>query len=206
LLRRRDTQVGVMRVDWPEWRRIYPNFVRSPLLSLLAADGASVQPASDSFDSNRVPSAEELLNTSPDERKRLVVEYLGERVSRVLGLTKSELDVQRPLRTMGIDSLMAVEAKNRIEVDLRVIIPLVSILEGPTILQLADLVIDRLAQNLKSSVPVPREQGPNGHLSRNSLPDIIDSENASRLLDDIGELSDGDVDRLLGMLLTNEER
>ena len=49
----------------------------------------------------------------------------------MLGLSASKLDVQQPLSNLGLDSLMAVELKNRIAVDLGVNVPMVTFLRDP---------------------------------------------------------------------------
>ena len=54
------------------------------------------------------------LAAEPAARHRLLRSYLSEQVARVLGLSASRLDVEQPLSNLGLDSLMAVELKNRI--------------------------------------------------------------------------------------------
>ena len=56
--------------------------------------------------------------------------YLSEQVARALGLSPSKLDLQQPLSDLGLDSLMAVELKNRIALDLKVNVPVVKFLQG----------------------------------------------------------------------------
>ena len=63
----------------------------------------------------------------------------------MLGLATSKLDLEQPLNRMGIDSLMAVELKNRIEADLAVEIPVLKFLEGASLSQLASFLRDRLS-------------------------------------------------------------
>ena len=64
---------------------------------------------------------------------QLLRAYLSEQVSRVLGFSASRLDVEQPISNLGLDSLMAVELKNRIAVDLGVNVPMVKFLQGPSV-------------------------------------------------------------------------
>ena len=63
--------------------------------------------------------------------------YVTEQVARVLGLSPSQLDIQQPLTNLGLDSLMAVELKNRISADLGVNVPMVKFLQGFSVAQAA---------------------------------------------------------------------
>ena len=86
----------------------------------------------------------DLLAAEPAERRQLLQSYLSEQVARVLGLSPSKLDLQQPLSNLGLDSLMAVELKNRIAVDLRVNVPMVKFLQGFSVDQAATQVLDQL--------------------------------------------------------------
>ncbi|RCJ21837.1 hypothetical protein A6770_04165 [Nostoc minutum NIES-26] len=93
------------------------------------------------FDS---PKRENLLEmTSPDQKRHLEI-YLQQLVVRVLRLGISQLDIQQPLSTIGLDSLMAVELKNSIETDLGVVLSMTSFLQGDSIAQIANQVLEQL--------------------------------------------------------------
>ena len=59
-----------------------------------------------------------------------------------------KIDVEQPLNLLGVDSLMAVELINRIESDLAVDVPVLKVIEGASLRQLASFLVDRL-------VPIP---------------------------------------------------
>ena len=76
----------------------------------------------------------------PDDWQPILEGQLREQAARVLRLAATALDVEQPLNNVGIDSLMAIELKNRIEADLGVTVPMVKFLEGPSVRDLAGYV------------------------------------------------------------------
>src|SRR5208283_2064684 len=98
---------------------------------------------------------EALFAAEPAQRPQLLRSYLSEQVARVLGLSASKLDVEQPLSNLGLDSLMAVELKNRIAVDLGVNVPMVRFLEGPSVAQAAAQVLDQLTAEVSASSAPP---------------------------------------------------
>ena len=53
------------------------------------------------------------------------------------GLAPDRLDPTMPLSSFGFDSLMAVQLKNRIEVDLYAVLPMIEFLQGPSVDELS---------------------------------------------------------------------
>jgi acyl transferase domain-containing protein/acyl carrier protein len=153
LLRDRSAQVAALPIDWSESSQFHPAISASPLLSLVAHDRpgeGSKGPASNGC--ARLTRAQ-LLAAEPAERQRLLELHLLAQVVNALGISASGLDVHQPLDALGIDSLMAVELKNQIEVDLGVVVPLRELLEGPTVAHFATLLLDQLAGS-QTSIPL----------------------------------------------------
>jgi acyl carrier protein len=135
-------QVCVVPVNWSEWRELHRAAADAPLL----ADLAGEEPAGEEATArDGAPAGAAMLAAPPAERQRLVEAHLQREVARVLGLPVSKLDVNQPLSTLGIDSLMAVELKNRIESDLHVAVPLIKVIQGPSVAELAALLLGQLA-------------------------------------------------------------
>jgi acyl carrier protein len=71
----------------------------------------------------------------------MMEETLRQHAATVLRISASRIDLEQPLITMGIDSLMAVELKSRIERELEVTIPLLQLIKGPSLSELARSLI-----------------------------------------------------------------
>ncbi len=81
-----------------------------------------------------------------DDRDRLI-EFFRGRVADVLGLSLDKVDPDRPLMTLGLDSLTAMELKVEIETGLGAVLPLSMLMEGSGIRELADRVSEHLHES-----------------------------------------------------------
>jgi acyl transferase domain-containing protein/acyl carrier protein len=191
LLGQSAAQVVAVPVNWTQYREFVPAGNGSPLLSELAREEAEVPRPAGRTSVRR----DALLAAEPAERRQLLQSYLSEQVARVLGLSPSKLDVQQPLSQLGLDSLMAVELKNRIAVDLKVNVPVVKFLQGFSVDQAVAQVLDQMTTEaanpttpLAPAIAQPAEQ-----------------QNAERILADLDQLSDEKVDSLLTDMLAEEK-
>jgi myxalamid-type polyketide synthase MxaB len=134
-----------------------------------------------------------ILDAAPAERAQLLQSYVTEQVARVLGLSPSQLDIQQPLTNLGLDSLMAVELKNRISADLGVNVPMVKFLQGFSVAQAASQLLEQLTADVNNPSairPMAREHE-NDHSDKT-------------LLANIDELSDEQVNSMLADMLTKD--
>jgi acyl carrier protein len=106
-------------------------------------------------------SAAAVLAAPAAERHRLLEDHLRHRVAGVLRMPPTQLDVNRPLSTLGIDSLMAVELKNKVESELQVSVPLVQVVQGPTVAELATLLLG-LMEGREPEARAPTERAGRG--------------------------------------------
>jgi epothilone polyketide synthase D len=80
--------------------------------------------------------------TVPDD----IESYLRDRVAQVLGVSPKRLSAKRPLNKQGLDSLMAVEVRGRVQRDLGVLLPITKMLGGQTLAELATEIAAKLGR------------------------------------------------------------
>jgi NAD(P)-dependent dehydrogenase (short-subunit alcohol dehydrogenase family) len=172
-----DAQVAVLPVDWQRWGELYPAFTAAPFFEELFRHRTAA-PAPASSDSG---PAHAVLTAGEAQRLPRLREYLTTVVAGILGFAPDDLADDLPINRLGLDSLTAVELKNRIAAELRVTLPTVRFLQGPSVTELAQ----EIAPHLERSQP-------NG--------ESAEPETAG-LLGRVDELSDAEVDAALLRLL-----
>jgi acyl transferase domain-containing protein/NADPH:quinone reductase-like Zn-dependent oxidoreductase len=123
-------QLAIADVDWAKWEN------PPRLLSGLArrAPAATPQTATDGI-------LERLQKAPASNRRKVLLEYLREEALDVLGLGKSHfIDERQPLIRMGLDSLMAVEFRNRLVVALKRPLTATLLFDYPNLGRLADFL------------------------------------------------------------------
>jgi acyl transferase domain-containing protein len=176
LMGENDAQAAVLPVNWERWAELYPAYTSSPLLSELLTKGVRTE--------SRVTGASAgaaVFNAPASERPQALIEYLAETLGSILGFSAGDVDSSIPISALGLDSLTAVELKNRIASDLRVSLPTVRFLQGPALAELAAEIEPQLAQETVVAAQLQDDK---------------------ELLRRVDELSDAEVDAALADLLT----
>lgn len=88
-----------------------------------------------------------LLSAAPAERAELLTSMVRGELSRVANVPAEEIQVDQPLTSLGIDSLMALELKNNLESKLAITLPMGKLLAGPTVATLAEAAAAELGDD-----------------------------------------------------------
>ncbi len=148
------SQAIVARINWPNLATLFNSRGFSHFIQDIDISRHSEQDLDDSEldgglsnQNDSLPTVLQDLQTIPFENRwEYVIRYLKGCVAISLGLTSgSLLNVEQPLRELGLDSLVSVELRNRILKDLQIDIPLDQIVAGPSTEQLADSLLRQLA-------------------------------------------------------------
>jgi hypothetical protein len=181
-----EAQIAILPVDWGALmaRRSMAGRLPSLLRGLKPSTGAMARAAAPT------PAGDGLLArleaAPPARRRQVLAEHIAGRVVRVLGLDPSHtIDPLRPLKEMGIDSLMAVELRNGLKADLRLDggLPATLVFDHPT--------VDAIAAYLTEVVLTPSASEPEDASVSAEVPE------AESMLNRLEQLSDDEVDRLL---------
>jgi acyl transferase domain-containing protein/acyl carrier protein len=132
-------QVAVLPVNWRRWRELYPAFTASRFLEGVVPAEATARTGAGGSPSLRAA----ILDAPAPERVGRLREYLLARVAEVLRLDVTGLDPGEPIGTLGLDSLMALELRSRVEADTGISVPMVRLLQGPSVDALATELADR---------------------------------------------------------------
>jgi NADPH:quinone reductase-like Zn-dependent oxidoreductase/malonyl CoA-acyl carrier protein transacylase/SAM-dependent methyltransferase/acyl carrier protein/NADP-dependent 3-hydroxy acid dehydrogenase YdfG len=192
--------VSIVRMDWSRAKELGLPSLGAPRFQEL------VDRAKNSSRQEGAGARRALLAVLPEKRKPILLGILKERVGAVLGAAPDKIDVDTPLTSVGVDSLMAVELRNWVESELRVSLPIVELMEGPTVNRLADLLLEQFSKG---------EQGTSEPLCENSKAEESPSVPTTPVFEQtsldesvvtmVAELSDAEVDAMLSSLVESSE-
>jgi len=189
-------QIGVIPIDWKLVQQFSPEVAALPLFSRVAVTEEQ-QPVVEDDGRQRL-SRDVLLSAELSEREQLLVDYLRETASRILGLRQTVLDPRRPLNAMGLDSLMAIELKNAIQTNLGIALPVSVLVSGPSIAELVAQLLELLDEQTQDG------SASNGlNFGHDVTPNSLGAEEAEQLLASLDELSSEQVDHLLAEMLND---
>ncbi|NER24035.1 MAG: type I polyketide synthase [Symploca sp. SIO1C2] len=177
LLAQEATQVGILPVNWSKFFRQFPGGVNIPLLKAFASPLEQSQSGKSEF-------MQTLEATPVHELRELLMTHVRSQIARVLGLTAPEqIEPRQALIDLGIDSLMAVELKNRLESSLGDSIPSTVLFDYPTL----EALVDYLGEDVLS---YEFSRSSDSELQKKSKdPELISAE--------LEKLSESDAEALL---------
>ncbi len=139
-------QLAIMAFDPDAYRRSLPGRELPVLIRRRGTDGGG-PPA-------RPALAETLRSAPAAARGELLLDHVRGQVAAVLRLDDpEELDVARGFFTLGMDSLMAVELKNRLQTALGLPLPSTVVFDRPSIAQLAGFLARELGSAPSAVAP-----------------------------------------------------
>ena len=141
ILKNSISQMIITAVHWPDLLAPYPDD-RIPPIYRNFADQKRRAAGSSASGGSITP---EMLNSlSADEQMEKMNGYLQGKIAKVLGVPVSKLEIDKPLNSMGLDSLMAIELKNSVETGLGTNLAISTLLKGPSIVDLSREMIAQI--------------------------------------------------------------
>ncbi len=181
---------AVIPIDWDRFRQYCAAQGRwLPLVKNMVSAGA----ARAAIAAGGQDIAASLRAAPPEQHARLIAAHIGSIAARLLGVdSAASLDAHQPLSAVGLDSLMAVELRNRLQADFGVSFPIDRLLTDASV---ATLAFEVGTARQATHQAAPAAEGP---------VERIDSETAELLLSQVDELSGEEVNRLLEKLLAEK--
>jgi acyl carrier protein len=151
LMSQKAVQAGVVPIDWDQVARVDPLLSSAPfvedIIGVSSESNLSVDYVAELLKS--------LNNKTSEEQKCIILESLRDIVAGVIFIQPEEIDADKTLNTLGMDSLMALEIRNRIRLRTGVSVSIADILgkakntEGLAMSILAELKVKLLIQKEK---------------------------------------------------------
>ncbi|MEU4343918.1 type I polyketide synthase [Nocardia sp. NPDC023852] len=130
------SQVAAANLDLRQWLAFYPASAGASLFGELRDDGR---------ESDRRPSApwfaDRLRAATPAERPSLIDALVTEQLGQILHLDAALIDRKAPLAATGVDSLMALELRNRLESALGIRLSATLLYAAPTVRALTEQLL-----------------------------------------------------------------
>jgi acyl carrier protein len=164
-------QLSVMSLNLRQWLQFYPRASASRLFERLVD-----APPNDVSQSAGFRARLEALD--PPQRRTAVQALARSEVAHVIGRNPASIATSTPFSALGVDSLMALETRNRLESATGLTLPATLLWTYPD--------VDRLASHLARELGVPLGETPR---SVTAAP--------SDLVERIRDLSDAEVERML---------
>ena len=129
-------QLGVLIVDWPKYLERFGGAVAPLYNELRAGSGRADDRAA--VATSAIARFDSAL---PAERRNLLFEHICDETAAVLGFGQgSEVDPEQGLFDLGMDSLTAVELKNRLQTTLGVPLPSTLLFDHPNVRKLMEYI------------------------------------------------------------------
>ncbi len=167
-IRTESTNLAVMDVRWDRLLAKLPSPGTSLLKKFRSDDVSS--------EVHRSPSSRDqelckrLEAAAPRSRVRELEQIIAEELGAVMGIDPESFDVDQPLGSLGLDSLMAMELRSHLESKLGVEIPAASLFDNPTIMSLARVTAELFGKGLGGDNETLEARSLEAHKSESSEP------------------------------------
>ncbi|MCY1057570.1 non-ribosomal peptide synthetase/type I polyketide synthase [Nannocystis sp. SCPEA4] len=129
-------QLGAVLLDAPRWLAEVPLAARFERLADLVAEGRAAVPTV------HLPGLSASLTDAPRaEQPALAERFVREQVGQVLRLPPERIDPRRPLQDHGVDSVMGLELRNRLQAALGQPLPATLIWTWPTVERIGEQLV-----------------------------------------------------------------
>ncbi|MCC6456105.1 MAG: SDR family NAD(P)-dependent oxidoreductase [Caldilineaceae bacterium] len=189
LLGQEVAQMGAMPLALERWFASMATAAQSPFFSELQPEklAAAAAPHQESL-RNRL-----LALPAGRQRRVLFEDYMREQVAQVLQLAPSRVRFNAPFKALGMDSLMTLELRNRLEAGLGLTLSATLIFNYPTI----ESLMHYLAQKMGVALESANDHGPaqNGAAQGHPLEDGREQDQPTQSIED--DLTQAEVEALL---------
>jgi acyl carrier protein len=191
LLNQPERQFAVMRFELAQWQEFNPKAATSNFFAELRAVSIDVAAKS-------VPPGEQSSNALRDllametgsRRNSIIEEHVKEHLSKIVKIPPNRIDVDKPLKYLGLDSLMGLELRNSLQARLGVPLPATMVFNYPTTALLSQYLAEKIAPPQDDSDLAQVSDAPA------AFPGTLEAnEHIDEILSEIESLSEQEVHR-----------
>ena len=178
-----DTAVAALAMDWKRFSAAGPQRSRFDRLAIRQGPKAVAAPEAQGQLLARIEES------PPAERRNVLAAFLRQQARLALGIDgATELDERRPLKELGLDSLMAVELRNALVAAVGKPMPVTLLFDFPTLAALGDYLGEAV---LKLEARAPHAAAESGDAARHqtqvaAVARLSDAEAEALLLAELG--------------------
>ncbi|MCC5667832.1 SDR family NAD(P)-dependent oxidoreductase [Nostoc sp. CHAB 5784] len=162
-------QVGVVPIDWRQFTQLG---LSSRFLERFETPVPSLTPTTSSI-------LEQLSLAAQSDRYDLLNTYVCQQIAQVLGFQAHAIDFQAGFFDLGMDSLTAIEFKNRLQTDLKSTLPATVAFDYPNIKKLVPYLIQEvlhLNDSQPSQIAQDKADSSGSELSEDEIADLLAQE------------------------------
>ena len=148
-------QIGVIPIEVGRWAAHRPQAAVSPRLSQIARGLAQGRPAA-----SAAAVADALLAAPQEARGALIERLIVEQISEVMRIDASQIPREASLMSVGLDSLMGLELRTRLEAALKLRLPPTLAWNHPSVAALTEHLRNDWEQAYLARQLAPSEAGP----------------------------------------------
>jgi acyl transferase domain-containing protein/aryl carrier-like protein len=185
VLGQRPVHLTAITANWTLAREASPVGMLPMMYSQLEEQGEDAAASATSADGSLL---QQLSEAPAADRQPLVASHVQKVVALVLQLDAAQFSGQESLTSLGLDSMMAIEVKHRIEASLKVDVSVLELLQEITIVQLTTRILSAL-QFAESSAPMDAAAS---MTEIQQLVDLADSADLELLLAELEQPSERD--------------
>lgn len=174
LLPTKTAVIAAMRFDVRRWRRSAPGATSNPIFAALGDVDRALSAEHNAFKS-------EVAAATPAVRRALLEQCVAAALAGVLRAAPEQIAVTAPFRSLGLDSLMTLEFRRRLEAATGLALTTTIVWNHPTVSALAVYLADRLS---------PVDQGPV------AAGGSADADQLESILAEVEGLTDAEVEQL----------
>ena len=139
-------QLGAINMEWSRWRKLDLASARSPrFFEIISSFKEGPLKGDKSQKEQERQLLSKVLDYAIDERQEFLLSCMTEQIAKILGTSRSKLDINDSLTNQGLDSLMAGTLRIWVQKELETDLPMMDLLKGLSIQQLTVRIFEQLS-------------------------------------------------------------